>query len=62
MLSIATEKPKEAMQDIKKGMGSILKDLPDEFGGYLLTGALCYEVNPCKMSVFATVSLLKEKN
>ena len=50
------------MQDIKKGMGSILKDLPDEFGGYLLTGALCYEVNPCKMSVFATVSLLKEKN
>lgn len=36
-------------------MRDVEMDLPDEFGGYILTGATCYTTIPsCKMAVYAT--------
>ena len=39
-------------------MREVEVELPDEFGGYILTGATCYTTFPsCKMAVYATVSV-----
>ena len=39
-------------------MREVEVELPDEFGGYILTGATCYTKFPsCKMAVYATVSV-----
>ena len=44
-------------------MREVEVELPNEFGGYILTGATCYTMFPsCKMAVYATVSVIVNCN
>jgi len=44
------------LKEIRNGMNSVMQDLPEEFGGYLLTGTTCYTTFPsCKMAAYALV-------
>ena len=46
------------MKEMRLAMREVEVELPDEFGGYILTGATCYTTFPsCKMAVYATVSV-----
>jgi len=49
------EKGYKTMKEMRLAMRDVEMDLPDEFGGYILTGATCYTTIPsCKMAVYAT--------
>ena len=55
---IFTENGFNAMKEMRLAMREVEVELPDEFGGYILTGATCYTTFPsCKMAVYATVSV-----
>lgn len=59
LYSMVVEKGYKTMKEMRLAMRDVEMDLPDEFGGYILTGATCYTTIPsCKMAVYATVSFI----
>ena len=56
---VFTENGFKAMKEMRLAMREVEVELPDEFGGYILTGATCYTTFPsCKMAVYTTVSVI----